>query len=84
VAFVVDGYKSQKLRSTNEEKDIPLDHRCANISLTRTPSFTPSANLGFFTNPAARIRIQVIDLSAETYTSTGTLHLFKLHRIKVE
>jgi hypothetical protein len=26
----------------------------------------------------------VIDLSAETYTSTGALHLFRLHRIKVE
>jgi hypothetical protein len=42
------------------------------------------ANLRFSTNGAARIRIQVIDLSAETYTSTGTLHLFKRRRIKVE
>jgi len=63
---------------------ISLDYRRANISLTRTPSFTPWANLGFFTNAGARIRIQVIDLSAETYTSIGALHLFKLHRIKVE
>jgi len=38
----------------------------------------------FFTNPGARTRIQVIDLSRETYTSNGLLHRLQLQSIKVE
>jgi hypothetical protein len=38
----------------------------------------------FSQTPPSRFRIQVIDLSGETYTSTRRLHLLAIDGIKVE